>query len=198
MNEQPRSDDLFTEGDASPKRENPYLKKNKKKPSDSPSERRSGTRTGEGENSPSTSRARRRSFSDWMFEHVKVIAALATALVILTLVVFTDVVDMVQELVTHTQQADKEELSLAYVRGLSERGLPVTWKDLESFRFDQTRVEDSITRRYPVKGMALEIWISGASLSSPPSYVYLYNMENGERLVLGEGDLDDFLEGLTP
>jgi hypothetical protein len=129
-----------------------------------------------------------------MFEHVKLIATIATVLVILALVLITDVVDVVHNLVTQTQQAEKEEISLTYVKGLSEKSDPITWTDLSRFRYDQTKASDSITWMLPVRDTDYELWISGVSTDKPPVYVYLYDMRTGDRLVIGEEDFDAFIE----
>ena len=178
-----------------PKRENPYLKKNREKAkAESPKrERPAKEQRGDASLTEGGSR-RKRTFSDWIFEHVKVIAAIATVLVILTLVLITDVVDVVTDLVTQTQQAEKEELSLNYIRGLTQKSEPITWKDLEKFRRDETKAKDSVTWMLPVKGTDYELWISGPGTDKSPGYIYLFHMSTGDRLVIGEEDLDTFLE----
>ncbi len=211
MNENNQQSGLFSDEYEAPKRENPYLKKNrdktkaerakvkKEKPAetdspyvaveDKPTHTSAAPARGEGEGY-----VHKRTFSDWMFEHVKPIAAVATALAILALVLITDVVDVVHNLITQTQQAEKEELTLTYVKGLSEKSEPITWSDLQKFRFDQTKAKDSITWMLPVKDTDYEIWISGVSTEKPPTYVYLYDMRTGDRLVIGEEDFDRFIE----
>ena len=136
----------------------------------------------------------RRSFSDWMFEHVKLIATIATILVVLTLVLITDVVTLAEKAITQAQQAEREELTLTYVQGLSEMGQPITWKHLEKFRRDETKAKDSVTWMIPVKGTNYELWISGYSTDKAPGYVYLFDMRTGDRLVLGEEDFEAFIE----
>ena len=137
---------------------------------------------------------RKRSFSDWMFEHVKVIATIATVLVVLLLVLITDVVTLAEKAITQAQQADREEITLTYVQGLSEMGQPITWKNLEKFRRDETKAKDSVTWMLPVKGTNYELWISGTSTDKNPTYVYLFDMLTGDRLVVGEEDLERFIE----
>ena len=137
---------------------------------------------------------RKRTFSDWMFEHVKLIATIATIMVVLSLVLITDVVSIVENAVTRSEQAAKEEITLTYVKGLSEMGQPITWKNLERFRRDETKAKDSVTWMLSVDGTNYELWISGYSTAKPPVYVYLFDMRTGDRLVLGEEDLDAFIE----
>lgn len=205
------SDDSLT--DEAPKRENPYLKKNREK---AKAEKAKAEKFKRNERSAETDSpyvatedkpvtpasapvseeegyARKRTFSDWMFEHVKLIAAVATILVVLALVLITDVVSVVENLVTQTQQADKVEVSLTYVKGLSEKSDPITWSDLKGFRYDQTKAEGSVTWMLPVSGTDYELWISGVSTAQPPVYVYLYDMRTGDRLVMGEEDFDAFI-----
>jgi hypothetical protein len=205
---------LFSDEYETPKRENPYLKKNREKakaekaPKPSKEKKTKPAETDSlyvaVEDKPAYTPAppareeegyvRKRTFSDWMFEHVKLIATIATVLVILALVLITDVVDVVHNLVTQTQQAEKEEISLTYVKGLSEKSDPITWTDLSRFRYDQTKASDSITWMLPVRDTDYELWISGVSTDKPPVYVYLYDMRTGDRLVIGEEDFDAFIE----
>ena len=202
---------LFSDDYEAPKRENPYLKKNREKAKaekkqakqaqmtatpreeftavEEPAPRVSPVEEGE---SP-----RRKSFSDWMFEHVRVIAALATVVVVLSLVLITDVVSIVENMVTQSQQADKEELTLNYVKGLTEKSTPITWANLQKFRYDSTDAKGSITWMLPVKGTSFELWISGVSTDKPPVYIYLYDMRTGDRLVIGEEDFDTFIQEPT-
>ena len=137
---------------------------------------------------------KRRTSSDWMFEHVRLIATVATVLVVLSLVLITDVVDVVENTIEKSKQANKQEITLTYVEGLSELGQPVTWKHVEKFRRDETKAKDSVTWMLPVKGTDYELWISGYSTDKAPTYVYLFDMRTGDRLALGEEDLDRFIE----
>ena len=212
---------LFSDEYEAPKRENPYLKKNREKAkaekkqekqrqpkqqtqtTDAPRKEvtavewpveRSVENVSPAEENESP---RRKSFSDWMFEHVRVIAALATVVVVLSLVLITDVVSIVENMVTQSQQASKEELTLHYVKGLTEKSTPITWTDLQKFRYDRTDAKDSVTWMLPVKGTSFELWISGVSTDKPPVYIYLYDMRTGDRLVIGEEDFDTFIEEHT-
>ncbi len=190
---------FFSDDYEAPKRENPYLKKNREKAkAEKPPKEDKPARTkredGSHESSAEAGYTHKRTFSDWMFEHVKLIAAISTVLVILALVLITDVVDVVTDLITQTQQAEKEELTLNYVKGLAQKSDPITWNDLKSFRRDETKAKDSVTWMIPVKGTAYELWISGVSTDKAPGYVYLYHMQTGDRLVIGEEDFDIFIE----
>jgi hypothetical protein len=140
---------------------------------------------------------RKRTFSDWMFEHVKLIAAIATVLVLLSLVLITDVVDIVEDLITQSQQAEREVVTLTYVKGLSEKASPVTWSDLERFRRDESKANGTITWMLSVKGTSYEVWISGVSTTKSPTYVYLFDLNTGDRMILGEDDFDAFIEAHT-
>lgn len=204
---------LFSDEYETPKRENPYLKKNRDKAkaekvkakkekfaeTESPyvaaedkplyTEDQPAPAPAEGEGY-----VRKRTFSDWMFEHVKLIATIATILVVLSLVLITDVVGVVERIITQTQQADKEEITLTYVKGLSEMSQPISWQNLDKFRRDETTVTDSVTWMLKVEGTDYELWVSGVSTEKPPVYVYLFDMKTGDRLVLGEEDFDAFIE----
>lgn len=210
---------LFSDEYEAPKRENPYLKKNRDKAKaektkakkEKPAEAASAYVATE--DKPMTAEeapvsrpvytpareegegyVRKRTFSDWMFEHVKLIATIATILVVLTLVLITDVVGVVENLITQSQQADKEDITLTYVKGLSEMGQPITWQNLDKFRRRESKATDSITWMLEVEGTDYELWVSGVSTEKPPVYVYLYHMRTGDRLVLGEEDFDRFIE----
>ena len=214
---------LFSEDYETPKRENPYLKKNREKAKTEKPKRERKSRETESPcvpvaDEPTTAETppadphtydtppayddpdrevgytHKRTFSDWMFEHVKLIATIATIIVVLSLVLITDVVSIVENLITQTQQADKEDLSLKYVEGLSEMSQPITWENLEKFKRDETKATDSVTWMIPVEGTGYELWVSGVSTKKPPTYVYLYDMRTGDRLVLGEEDFDAFIE----
>lgn len=204
---------LFSDEYETPKRENPYLKKTRDKAkaekvkakkekfaeTESPyvaaedkplyTEDQPAPAPAEGEGY-----VRKRTFSDWMFEHVKLIATIATILVVLSLVLITDVVGIVERIITQTQQADKEEITLTYVKGLSEMSQPISWQNLDKFRRDETTVTDSVTWMLKVEGTDYELWVSGVSTEKPPVYVYLFDMKTGDRLVLGEEDFDAFIE----
>ena len=202
---------LFSEDYETPKRENPYLKKNREKAKAEKPKREKKSRETESpyvaaEDKPAATTpayddpdrevgyTHKRTFSDWMFEHVKLIATIATIIVVLSLVLITDVVSIVENMVTQSQQADKEEITLAYVKGLSEMSQPITWQNLDKFVRDETKAKDSVTWMIPVKGTEYELWVSGYSTDKPPVYAYLYDMRTGDRLVLGEEDFDTFIE----
>ena len=199
---------LFSDEFETPKRETPYLKKKrekdfpeKKKDSEDKPAREANTLFAAREETPaprasrsSDAPVRKRTFSDWMFEHVKLIATIATVLVVLALVLITDVVTIVENAITQSQQAEKEEITLTYVKGLTEKSTPITWNDLKKFRYDSSDARDSVTWMLSVKGTSYELWISGVSTDRPPMYVYLYDMRTGDRLVLGEEDFDAFIE----
>lgn len=209
---------LFSEDYETPKRENPYLKKNREKAKAEKPKREKKSKETESpyvpvEDKPTPADSHtydtppayddpdrevgythKRTFSDWMFEHVKLIAAIATILVVLSLVLITDVVSIVENLITQTQQADKEEITLTYVKGLSEMSQPITWQNLDKFVRDETKAKDSVTWMIPVQGTEYELWVSGVSTDKPPVYAYLYDMRTGDRLVLGEEDFDTFIE----
>ena len=164
---------FFSEDYEAPKRENPYLKKNREKAKaekaskpkrEKPASSRQTTDASDGEGY-----VRRRTFSDWMFEHVKLVATVATILVVLSLVLITDVVGVVENLITQSQQADKAEITLTYVQGLSEKSSPVTWDDLAKFRRDESKAQDSVTWMLSVQGGQYELWISGVSTERMPT-----------------------------
>jgi hypothetical protein len=107
------------------------------------------------------------------------------------------VVGVVENMIFQSQQEEKELLTLNYIQGLSEKSEPVTWDDLDRFRRDESRASDSVTWMIAVKGGQYELWISGVSVNKKPSYVYLFDMRTGDKMVFGEDDLDTFLRDHT-
>ena len=203
MNENNEQNGLFSDDSLTteiPKRENPYLKKNRDKAkaekAPKPSKEKSIPEPDFSEDAGKghSTQGHRRTLSDWIFEHVKLIVAILTVLAVVALVLVTDVVDVVTNLVTQSQQAEKSEMSMNYVKGLTKKAEPITWDDLDRFRRDQTKAKDSVTWMLPIEGTDYELWISGTSTDQPPKYVYLYHMRTGDRLVIGEEDLDSFLD----
>ena len=205
---------LFSDEYEAPKRENPYLKKNRDK-AKAEKVKAKKEKSAEGESpyvavedkplypaertasAPAPKEGegyvRKRTFSDWMFEHVKLIAAICTALVILSLVFITDVVSVVGDLITRSEQVDRVELTLTYVKGLSEKSSPISWGDLDSFKRDESKAKNSVTWMIPVQGGQYELWISGTSTSRAPAYIYLFDLETGDKMVLGEDNFDIFI-----
>ena len=171
-----------------PKRENPYLRK-KKETSQEPQRMPPSPAPNSGNKRP------RRTFSDFLFEHVKLITAIISILVLVGLVVATDVVSFVEDMVHANEQAGKKPLTLTYVEGLTKKSDPVTWSDLEGFvRYAQSEVKDSVTWFFKVEGTPYEIWISGVSTDREPTYVKLFDMMTGGEMDIRKGNLDKFME----
>lgn len=213
---------LFSEEYEAPKRENPYLKKNREKAkaekvreekpkrekkvkareespyvptSDTPV--RTSPATEAAEEAGEEGYTRKRTISDFMFEHVKLIATVATIIVVLSLVLITDVVGLVENMITQHENAAKEEISLTYVQGLSQKSTPVTWDDVRKFRYDADAGDDYLTWRLSVKGTNYELWITGADTNRTPSAVWLIDMASGDRMNLGEDNFDTFIREHT-
>ena len=113
QNDRNETEGLFQENET-PKRENPYLKKNREKAKPEKTSVRESERSFAPAAAPAQGEGKigytsKRTFSDWMFEHVKLIATIATILVVLSLVLITDVVGMIEDMVFQTQQSDKED-----------------------------------------------------------------------------------------
>ena len=213
MNENNEQNGLFSEEYEAPKRENPYLKKNRDKAKaektkaikEKPAEAESPYVAAEDKplypvDQPVSAPAReeggyvhKRTFSDWMFEHVKLIASIATILVVLSLVLITDVVGIVENLITQSQQADSEAISLNYIYGLTQKSEPIQWRDFEKFRHEVSKADDSVTWKLEVGDTQYELWVSGADMNKPPSDIWLIDWNTGDRMTLGEDDLEQFL-----
>lgn len=193
---------LFPEDYEPPKRENPYLKKNrdKRRAEKNKAPKPLGDSSLNGQTTPATATGRRegsythkRTFSDWMFEHVKLISAIATVLVVLSLVLISDVVDLVSGSLTHFRQVEKKEITLTYVQGLSEKSEPLSWTDFEKFRHETDKGDNSLTWRLPVKDTGFEVWVTGVDTTRPPVAVWFIDVYYGGRITLQQDDLDAFL-----
>lgn len=225
MNENHENNGFFSEDSLpseAPKRENPYLKKNRDKakaektpkvkkqkqgvvdePSFAPQTDIPAAEYADKPTEPPVYReeegyTHKRTFSDWMFEHVKLIATIATALVILALVLITDVVDVVGNLVTNIQQVNSETVTLNYVYGLTQKSEPIQWKDFEKFRHEVSKADDSVTWKLEVENTMYELWVTGVDTSHPPTQVWLIDWKTGDRMTVGVDDLEAFLAEHNP
>ncbi len=184
------------------KRENPYLRKNRHKAEPEGSTkppRRSKPATGDAPTDATEADAphrRRRTFSDFIFEHIKLIAAVLTALVVVSLVIITDVTGWIEQLQAYQIQQDKKDLTMAHVRALVEKEDPIIWSDLTDYaRYNTSTAENSVTWYFEVKGTTYELWISGMDTTMSPKYVYLYDLSTGDRMDLNrDNQLDRFLD----
>ncbi len=231
MNQQPDH-----ESEYEVKRENPYLRKNRKKNAESKSKESphepaadsiaepvtDAPSVSENESTPAPSPRRRQSaakdratsshssegdhkstFSDFIFEHIKLFTAILTCLLILSLVFITDVTGWLNDIKVKLEQNDKTPLTLSHVRALTNRGDYITWIDMTDFvRYDTDVVDDSITWKFKVNAAdlpdaELELWISGVDTDHSPTYVYLYDFNTGERMNLNKDHLDVFLDKIS-
>ncbi len=217
------SDGLFP-SEPETRRENPYLRKNREKAAQAakaekakqkkekkprsavepPADAQESTKDPSPNpiQDPDDTPARRRTFSDFIFEHIKLITAVLTCLCILSLVIITDVTGWVEDIKMKQEQKDKMPLSLAHVRALCDRGQNIIWSDMTAYvRFDTDVTDTSVTWKFKVvntdlKNAELELWISGVNTALTPSYVYLYDLMSGERIDLNKENLDLFLDKL--
>ncbi len=210
---------LFSEDYESPKRENPYLRKNreKSKPAREPKPKKEPrsvkTRADKLTDDKTPSDAslhtvressdpavgdegyrHRRTVSDFLFEHAKLIAAVLTICVVLSLVLITDVVSWLESTITAAQDDEKEPITLTYVEGLTEKAEPITWSDFTRFRRETMTTDNSVTWVLEVEGTDFEVWISGVGTQYAPTYVYMYDMNTGERMDLNEDDFRLFVD----
>ena len=176
-----------------PVRVNPYLRKNRVPPKKKAPPMTPPEDTGFGY-------APRRRLSDWIFENVRWIAALITALCITSFFFIFDVEEMVEagtNLFYSIARGESSEMSLTYVHGLCDRAAGVSWEDLENFRRTENTTSTSVTWMIPVAKSDYEIWISGSSTAQRPTYVRLYHMDSGDMLdllkVRSSLELEEFL-----
>ncbi len=200
---------LFSEAD-SPKRENPYLRRSREKAAAKEAAhierearraaKHSARPTAEGQAPAEPARPRRRkTFSDFMFEHVKLVTALITSLVILGLVVALPLVGVIGERIAEIQAERKDPLTLDYVERLTELDRLIVWQDLDQFHsYSTSTAKDSVTWRIRVEGTRYEVWISGVATDKPPTYVYLYDMASDGFMDLNKDDFDAFIEAYPP
>ncbi len=140
-------------------------------------------------------KGKRRSFSDFVFEHIKLFAAVLTALVVLSLVIITDVTGFVRDIREDIAQKDKIPLSMKHLYALWERGTPITWEDMRRYvRYNTNTANESVTWYFEVEGTDYEVWISGVNTAQNPTYVYLFDMSTGDRMDLQKDNLDFFLD----
>ncbi len=197
------SDSLSEDTPPEVKRENPYLRKNREKPQKppkSPKAPREPASSAVPATDGETAGNGNRTFSQFIFEHVKLLTAILTCLVILSLVIITDVTGWIEDYQFKQEQKDKTPLTLSRVRALTDRGQDIIWDDLANYaRFDTDAQDDSVTWKFKVvntgiEGAELELWISGVNTSHTPTYVRLYDMMSGESMDLNKQNLDLFLD----
>lgn len=194
---------LFPDDPTPQKRENPYLRQNrvKQKPARAPKPPRKPKK---GKDAPVDTTQDdpalpvRHRTSNFFFEHVKLITAILTIAVIIALVLITDVVGIVEKLMTEREQEGRATITLAQVQSLADRAEPITWGDLAPFRRRETDAKDSITWSLDVKDTPYRIMISGISTEKPPVYVRLYDMKSGQHVKLDRENLLDFIETHPP
>ena len=178
--DEPLSDDL-----PSTKRENPYLRRNrrlKETPrSDKPARQRE------------VPHSFRDSVSQFLSDHARLLATVATILVILTLICFVDVREVIDSVNGMIEEMLYQPITMEYVHALNAKSGPIMWEDLQKFHHRESTGTDSVTWRLTVEGEAYEVWISGTSTDKNPTYVYLYHMDTGKRMDLNRDDLIAFL-----
>ncbi len=205
---------LFSD-DYEVKRENPYLRKNRSKPEPAPKPLKPSKTTNipktprqpskTGSSAPASGHAapmepetgyrRRRTFSDFLFEHVKLFVAILSILLVISLVIITDLTGMVDHLREKREEENKLELTMKHVQALTDRGAPITWSDMARFqRYNTSRADNSVTWYFEIPGTVYEVWISGVDTEHLPTYVYLYDLSTGDRMDLNKDDLDRFLD----
>ncbi len=211
MNDRDDRDLLGTSDEANlPKRENPYLKKKREKaeraskreatPADVSADPFVYDSTPApvvtpGESLPDeTDKPSRGRLSNFFFEHVKLITAILTVCVVISLVLITDVVGIIRNASEKQEQESREKVSLLYVEGLSLKSSPITWSDLGIYRRETMDAKDSVTWVLPVEGTHYEVWISGVAVNKAPAYVYLFDMKTGDHMDLNEDNFAAFID----
>ena len=178
-------DGLSSDEPSVAKRENPYLRKNRH-PQEKPRA-----------DKPTRDQKNRYAFKEtvaqFLSEHARLLAAIATVLVILTLICFVDIKEVIDSVTDMVEEVIYQPITMEYVHALNEKSGPIMWEDLQKFRHRESVGSDSITWRITVEGGAYEVWISGTSTVDDPKYVYLYHMDSGKRMDLNKDDLLAFL-----
>ncbi len=203
---------LFSEDYEAPKRENPYLRKNREKarpprepkppkppkpnrdkPSDRSSEPMAVPAAKTSGSAGELACRHKRTLSDFFFEHVKLITAIITVVAVLSLVLIVDIIGWAQNRAEEKEQAERPLITMTYLEGLTQKPEAITWSDLSRFRRTDTDAKDSVTWYLEVKGTNFQIMISGISTDKKPTFVYLYDMNTGDRMDLNRDDLQAFL-----
>ncbi len=208
MNPNNENENLFSEDYEPPKRENPYLKKNREK-AKAEKEPKPKKRKDKPVSPPLTDTAdlampteptdapeeerRTARRSNFFYEHVKLITAIITAAVILCGVCVLEVRDLVMDIREEREQAGKELISITYVEGLTHMNEYVSWKHLSRFRFDKSETSHSVTWTLDVADTNYRVMISGSATNKAPTFVYLYDMKTGDHMNLNEDDFDSFI-----
>lgn len=208
---------LFSDDYEIPKRENPYKKKKptpeesadpprkvkKKKAEDkqevsSPMDKVEDrpapplnesflTEDEEGIHMPARDRSFKESWDGFIFNHVKLICFICGVIIFLLFVSAPAIYYGVQDAREQAEQNAKDPLTLNYVKGLADKSSPITWSDLVSFPYDETDASDSVTWMLKIQGTSYEVWISGTSTQTLPTYVHLYDMRTGDMVDLEKG-----------
>ena len=190
---------------AEEKRENPY----KRAPRASKKEKFHGDTDGEappvdemrayqdseGTHLPKEEKSIGERWNDFIFNHVKLICFIGGVIVLLLFISAPAIYYGIQDAREAAEIAAKDPLTMTYIQGLADKSEPIQWRDLVSFRYDETKTSDSVTWMLPVENSHYEVWISGVNTQSLPVYVRLYNMRTGDMVDLREGSaaLDAFL-----
>ena len=190
---------LFSEEYIPQKRENPYKKK-KKEPSPPKAEKHPSAEewdvSGEAKPTPRDSASSKprtkplkERFDDFMFNHVKLIVFIAGVTVVVMLLgpfsVFR-IAEWVEDAQKQSEMQEKGTLTLTYVKGLSDKAEPITWRDVERFYYEDRSSDKYCTWIFPVED-GYEVWIGGASTARNPDYVTLYHIDTGRKVDLSEG-----------
>ena len=191
-------EELFADSTTPQKRENPYKKK-KKTPPPKPTEIEVEDVGEEDAPTPQTSprKSLKDRWDDFIFAHVKLIVFIVGVTVVVMLLgpfsVFR-IAEWVQDAKEQAEMAEKDALTVQYVRGLCDKAEPITWRDFEPFYYEDRSSSKYCTWIIPVEGQ-YEVWIGGADTNKMPDYVTMYSSTTGEKVELTEGlfTLDEFL-----
>ncbi len=180
-----KHDDQLSDEPQTTKRENPYLRKNRhpkeKSHADKPVHQKDGACS------------LKETVAQFLSDHARLLAAIATVLVILSLICFVDIREVTDSVVDMIEEVFYQPITMDYVHALTEKSGPIMWEDLQKFHHRESAGADSVTWRLTVEGGAYEVWISGTSTDKNPKYVYLYHMDTGKRMDLNKDDLIAFL-----
>ncbi len=106
-----------------------------------------------------------------------------------------------QEKFSNKDVTDKENITMNYVYGLSDKGGNVVWSDFKDFNYaDQSYDTNSgvfIKREYQIAKTNYMLWVGGRGNISSPEYVYLINEDTGKQINILDKKAQDFVEGQT-
>ena len=146
---------------------------------------------------PREGKTLRERWSDFWFEHVKLIVFIISMAVLVMLLgpfsVFR-IAEWVEQAQTQ-HQMETEAVTMGYVQALADAAVPLEWDDFSRFYHEEHTSDadgGSVSWILPM-AEDFEIRISGSDTATRPDFVYLYDMRTGGRMDLRVESVTVFL-----